>query len=80
MTAGVYNEEAGSTILVYKDSALIKSDVLYVLYMSVFLVGVMLLVSLVYVMVSTQSYPCARRLRRGYGYGKSGKSDADDRS
>lgn len=54
LTAGVYNEEAGSTILVYKDSALIKSDVLYVLYMSVFLVGVMLLVSLIYVMVSTQ--------------------------
>lgn len=54
LTATVYNKETGSTVLVYKDNLLMKNDMMYVFYMSVFLVGIMLFVSLVYVMVSTR--------------------------
>ena len=54
LTATVYNKETGSTVLVYRDNLLMKNDMMYVFYMSVFLVGIMLFVSLVYVMVSTR--------------------------
>ena len=53
LAAGVYNEEAGTMVLVYKDSSLIQGDMVHIMYMTIFLVGCMLLFSLLYVAVST---------------------------
>lgn len=53
LVAGVYNEAAKTTVLVYKDSSLIRDDVVHIISMTVFLVGTLLLFSLLYVFVST---------------------------
>lgn len=54
LAAGVYNESAKTTVLVYKDSSLIRDDERHIIGMTVFLVGGMLLFSLLYVAVSTR--------------------------
>ena len=38
LAAGVYNEEAGTMVLVYKDSSLIQGDMVHIMYMTIFLV------------------------------------------
>ena len=53
LAAGVYNEDAGTMVLVYKDSSLIQGDMVHIMCMTIFLVGGMLLFSLLYVAVST---------------------------
>lgn len=53
LAAGGYNEETKTTILVYKDASVLETDVASVFYMSIFLVGVVMIVSLIYVMIST---------------------------
>jgi two-component system sensor histidine kinase YesM len=54
LAAGVYNQDAKTTIMVYKDSSVIKKDMSYVMYMSVFLVGGIMLFSILYVTISTR--------------------------
>lgn len=54
LAVGEYNVDAGTTVMVYKNSSVIQEDSSYVVYMSFFLIGGMLLFSLLYVTVSTR--------------------------
>lgn len=54
MAAGVYNEDVKTLVLVYKDSSAIRDDMVHIMYMTIFLVGVMLVFSMLYVAVSTR--------------------------
>lgn len=54
LAMGEYNKDTGTTVLAYKSSSVIQEDSSYVVYMSFFLIGGMLLFSLLYVTVSTR--------------------------
>ena len=54
LAAGEYVEDVGTTVLVYKDSADIGKDSAYILYMTIFVIGSMLVFAFLYVMVSTR--------------------------
>lgn len=54
LASGVYNEEVKALMLVYKDSSIMQDDMLHIMYMTIFLVGAMLLFSMLYVAVSTR--------------------------
>lgn len=54
LAVGEYNKDTGTTVLAYKSSSVIQEDSSYVVYMSFFLIGGMLLFSLLYVTVSTR--------------------------
>lgn len=54
LAAGEYNKDAGTMVLVYKNSSVLQESSSFVVYMSFFLIGGMLLFSLLYVGVSTR--------------------------
>lgn len=54
MAAGVYNEDVKALVLVYKDSSILQEDMMHIMYMTVFLVGAMLIFSMLYVAISTR--------------------------
>lgn len=54
LAVGEYSPDTDTTVLVYKNSSVIQEDSSYVIYMSFFLIGGMLLFSLLYVTVSTR--------------------------
>ena len=54
LAAGVYNEEAETMVLVYKNSSIIQDDMMHIMSMTLFLVGAMLLFSMLYVAISTR--------------------------